>query len=957
MSYYDPYAMYEEMYGEEYDPTMDPYANMAMGDPMQAAQFAYMGGDPMFGDVNAPAFDMGQMQAMANMVPDYQLSGKPLTASNQTSVLNAYRSAMFDPQFMGFGGQDAFIAEAFAPQTTVTAVDSPINDYLRSPTSVEGLIANELLEGGTPSTALRKLRQLLADEATDPALKEQLLMELPAVRDINGLPMEIAPDGTGVDWDGQVRENALRIGEEWAEMPPIGEEGPQYDKDGELISQGGTVDWVDDPTTGVPVLMRSTTTLPVQAQKYLEAGLPSPFDEYTPEDFMAPEQVAMRDEFTASEPLVQEAMARLLAVPGPSNWEQEGPAGELAGGGEYRVGGEPSVGTGLNVGTSLADVVTQNPSGDTSGIWNSLRNQGLWDIVTGNEGEGQPGGGPGLNWDWGNYGQTLGTLGGNEVANAITQNPSGDTSGVWGSLARQGLWDLITGNEAGDEDGGRRGLEGGGTFPDNASLIGGGPGRSAMRLTPEVRALLAQRRADYQGDEPVPPGSSLTDLIGAPGGLPGASAAAAQPPPSIGDWLTSTLGGADGGMSGYPSATGPPASETAPWGTTPPPPNRDQWMLNPTQGATPPAATPPPEMVGDWLTQLLGGGGPSTPTPSPDRNQWMLNPTQGATPPPVAPPPQMIGDWLTNTLDVGGGPPPASDDQWWLNPTQGATPLTPGPAQSDTVGNWLTQLLGGGGGGPPPASDDQWWLNPTQGATPSDDGGTFGYPSATGPPQSDTAPWNPSTVGAALQYLLPGGQALDPNRGGPPTGAIQGILPGNEQRTTARQPGEPAESQPRALTNAMIASIIGGNRAPTAPAPAGSIGNWLTDTLGGGGGAAPTQARAPIETGERPRQSESERTGEAVLGGTTNRTGRRVRPTRTGEQARQYRQAFDEWDLLTDQRQQLRQQSHNFESGQAMGRAAKLRRQGVTPLSQVLMARRLVAMSAGMPSSGYLPGT
>ena len=66
---------------------------------------------------------------------------------------------------------------------------------------------------------------------------------------------------------------------------------------------------------------------------------------------------------------------------------------------------------------------------------------------------------------------------------------------------------------------------------------------------------------------------------------------------------------------------------------------------------------------------------------------------------------------------------------------------------------------------------------------------------------------------------------------------------------------------------------------------------------------------------------------------------------------------FEAWDQATDEQQRAKQQAYSFEAGQAAGQAWKLRAQGVRPLDQVLMARRLTLMGAGMPSSGYLPGT
>ena len=98
--------------------------------------------------------DMGQVQSLYGLVPDFQPSGKPLTVANQTGAMNAWRSTLFDPAMAGFGGAEAFAADAFVPTTTTKMVQSPelqqSTAICVNPTSVEGIIAAELMDRWHP---------------------------------------------------------------------------------------------------------------------------------------------------------------------------------------------------------------------------------------------------------------------------------------------------------------------------------------------------------------------------------------------------------------------------------------------------------------------------------------------------------------------------------------------------------------------------------------------------------------------------------------------------------------------------------------------------------------------------------------------------------------------------------------------------------------------------------------
>ena len=336
MSYYDPNEDFP------YDPAVDPW--LGGGDPaMQQALLAIMlNQDPNYMNANMPTFDMGQVQAGAGLVPQYQPSGDPLTVAQQNTAFNAQRSALFDTGLMGaIAGPQAFAAGTFEPTVTSVIRQEPelqqVYGYLRSPTSVEGIITQELMNGGSPASAARNLRQIFTktDEEVAamfaeydaifgrqpsvtvedvPRIRENLLLELPQREGMEGAP---PPPVTveNVNWDQgefSVAGQARGINELNAQIPRVGPSGPQYDpRTGVQISAGGDLQWGVDET-GAPVLVETTSTPSEAAQTFLDVGLPSPADEYTTEDFLSPqlqeEQALYQSDYL---PAYRELMARL----------------------------------------------------------------------------------------------------------------------------------------------------------------------------------------------------------------------------------------------------------------------------------------------------------------------------------------------------------------------------------------------------------------------------------------------------------------------------------------------------------------------------------------------------------------------------------------------------------------------------------------------------------------------
>ena len=142
------------------------------------------------------------------------------------------------------------------------------------------------------------------DVAGVPALRENLLLELPAEYEEGIGYKTVEPDGTGVDWQGRMTEIAGGVYEDWAAMPLIGPTGAQFDPNtGAQISAGGERMWSTDET-GAPVMIEVTTTPSPLTEKYHSLGLPTPDEEYTAEDFQSPELTAMQQAYSETTPQV-----------------------------------------------------------------------------------------------------------------------------------------------------------------------------------------------------------------------------------------------------------------------------------------------------------------------------------------------------------------------------------------------------------------------------------------------------------------------------------------------------------------------------------------------------------------------------------------------------------------------------------------------------------------------------
>ena len=845
------YDAYEDF---PYDPAVDPW--LGGGDPaMQEALLAIMlNQDPNYLNATMPTFDMGQVQAGAGLVPQYQPSGEPLTVAQQNTAFNAQRSSLHDTALIGaLAGPQAFAANAFDPIVTSSIRQDPalqqVYGYLRSPTSVEGIITQELMNGGTPSTAARNLRQIFTktDEevaamfaeydaifgrqpsvtvADVPRIRENLLMELPPQRDPNGNPMPITPEGGGVDWnftdDYSVQATAESINELNAQIPRVGPSGPQYDRNGIQISAGGELQWGVDET-GAPVLVETTSTPSEASQTFIDLGLPSPAEQYTTQDFLSPqlqeEQALYAQDYL---PAYRELMARLDPF-------AESPFAEIS----------PE----MRAAAANAPPVTP-PGATTAEVEAALTDRGIY---------------PGT---WGSWNVT------NPLVDRVDVPPDQRTGYQWGD------WNVT-----------------------NADV-------DRVDVPPDQRTGYQWGDWNYWNQQP---GESV-DLP--PDQRPGVY--------QYGDW-------------NYPTGTAPPVVPTPPAVT--PPAAAPGTIMSPAGVPYTPRGTVPGVPYGQWNVdnpQVQGLMGSTTlgtngqlPTGAESRQVGRSELTAAEV------------NAILNRLFTGEEPPPEPVDWTTDLPTPGElNRLTTAPYDP------LSSIQPRGGSGVRSSMEDFLAQGPAGGfPTPGGPGYTQGAAEQARQPGGPGTPGaqNPTVAAMLAQMLASGASAGQPVRPRLDYGSSEGpaytdylatlppyAQPGAEQ---ARQPGGPGTpGTPSTRTGGPpVPSIITGEAAPTRTA---SGTGWYGDRS---------------VTGEEPaRQPMHEMQGED----------RETRLRRSGITARRQQQRHEAVFAKREEDKRL----YGEEYGRAWGEAYALRREGVRPIDQALMARRLALMAAGQPA-GRIPGT
>jgi hypothetical protein len=327
------------------------------------AQYAASQGDP--------SMMTGEEQNFYGAIPSYDLEGDPYSLTSQFNQLQDFNQLIADPVMQSLGGIGAWSQEAFQPEVQWEQVDSPEyrrwRNYLNTPESFEGLIAAEIQDGGTPYSAMQKIQARVAEDPTGP-LAQELGMNF-GVQDYDlGGYLKDEAGNTQIDW-GKAAEAATSIDELRAQIPDIGPGGPVTAPDGTVVPGAGEIIEVDGQ-----LLRRTEVPSPLQ-EKFNELGLPSPYDEYTPESFMGPEWAAGRDEWEAGdqsavlEQAMRDSYQQLLdaqnapARPAPRVTQEYEPPG--GGGGEEGDVNAPDPTDSAQLTDSTGRVYVNSPTAET----------------------------------------------------------------------------------------------------------------------------------------------------------------------------------------------------------------------------------------------------------------------------------------------------------------------------------------------------------------------------------------------------------------------------------------------------------------------------------------------------------------------------------------------------------------------------------------------------------------
>ncbi|HEX5015993.1 MAG TPA: hypothetical protein VFX15_00230 [Actinomycetes bacterium] len=218
-----------------------------------------------------------EQQNLYGMIPQVDPEGDPVTLTSQLNQLQDVNQLISNPIFQGMGGIGGFGQQTFAPTVNYEMVDSPEyqrwRNYLNTPESFEGMVALELQGGGTPYSAMRKIQQAVTANP-EGELAQTLAMLFPQ------LDFDNQPTGE-INW-AEAAQGATQIDEIRAAVPQLGGAASYTMPDGSVVP-GGEIMEVDGQ------LVRRTEEPSELMQAFTEAGLPSPYAQYTAADFLPPE--------------------------------------------------------------------------------------------------------------------------------------------------------------------------------------------------------------------------------------------------------------------------------------------------------------------------------------------------------------------------------------------------------------------------------------------------------------------------------------------------------------------------------------------------------------------------------------------------------------------------------------------------------------------------------------------
>ena len=467
-----------------------------------------------------PGMTPEMLAAMQGFVPQTDLEGDPLSINQQMSVLNSgYGNLMFDMPFIGLAGPGAFSPQAFTPMVTQEPVDSPMfsafSQYLNDDTTFEGMIAREIIEGGSARTAVQKIRALVEANPDDPNTMQLIQMLTPVPYDAMADPN--APLSSQIDW-GQAQDDATRIFEQYHSMP-AGERSLLPQVLG-IEPPGGVIDTEDGQLSlgqdglGNPIIMRTTETMSEPAQKFAELGMSNPADVYEATDFLpASWQVDQQNYQDVVLPAVEQAMAKFMSYPSADEQQTQDLMNQLRTPGQNLMENPrltPSAGTAAAPAAPAGTGELPAQASELTGAYS----RGLQDVqqgvTTGVEGALAKAFGQG--WQQA-LERLVGGVGASDAAR-VAQTTSADPGGLGAVQAAQAMLERLFGTTS-TTDGG-----GGGLSLNPLDLFGTSDTGSGGSITPSpagnmvpLGPLMANRAAQNraQGTPPEPPIPGQTD--------------------------------------------------------------------------------------------------------------------------------------------------------------------------------------------------------------------------------------------------------------------------------------------------------------------------------------------------------------------------------------------------------------------------------------------------------------
>jgi hypothetical protein len=913
---YDPWA----------DPAADPYAN----DPQQQALLQYLLGGGVMGNTGGylgpatPTLGMGQFNTTYGMIPqdDDVLRQNARGANYAQDVM----SMQADPMMLAYAGAGAFDPTTFEPLVNERLVDAPelaaFNTYLANPDSFRGSVAQILKEGGDPTTLVRDLQGLLGFDPldfTDPEL-DPVARELPWMQD------ERTGRPTQINWMG-VQDEIQKIVDQYNAIPQAGPMGQEVSDDGSIVSEGGERSWTYDDSGRLIVAEQTYRPSPM-TEEFRRLGLPSPMEQFTPEQMLGPSWESERAGLEPYEADMQEAMARWREeqqdwrnmmnpqnVPEPVI-DRTAAQGVLRGapaapaGPEGEGGGLPDRIGGWNVPWGAAGGGPNPAVPGAPGAIGSMRTltESIpWAVdATANQMV------PGLPLNTDAAGAVISAGAGNDVLRNATTAATNPAGTIWGGL--QSGWNWLFPQEEAAPPAGVQGIMGPQTLgASNPKLPAG---RVAPRLDPQQTAAIQNAMWDRltSGEGGAPPGSAP------PGTTVPEQQSAAPQGDALDRWMAdlassgtpregaiayATANGADPTAAGraYDQAAAAAAGREAP-------PSASEIPQAPEAPPPHPASTWPPTLLYDpWAPQqatdvtmganlglgrpafspaFVGANNPMAAINADPRMEWLAAQQQGA------------GQWQ-----------PPSPDFLGINWTGRETGEGAQPARDETEpGHYNVQLPSTAAPGPPAPP-------PLTGTPPPGDQIGPGHYGVQLPPQ------NPQIS----EYLR--NAAARPRQSGSLTGAF-GLTPDEIAQIMPQGTGRLSPTMAEAMTRDWLQRAGGGG--------------W--HTMNTGEGARTEEGRAAAggsRTGEGRTWGEAQ-TARAMEQGLNVFRGRK----RAHEADRE---AY--FSAARDFHRRARQ-VYNQDYGRALAQAEWMQQQGITPTTAALAARQLPIAAMGLTSPGQL---